>query len=123
MVYNQSYTYMISIPRRGYLLLCLSPFSERLLVGRDMRRTLALWAQLSYVTSSAYVLLKLFKTSVLAKEPKYYKYTNKKREFQIQIIHVYLDCDLQPIISKPKHYCFYISITFRLIDDYIIFTM
>ena len=114
---------MISIPRRGYLLLSLFPFSERLLVGRDMRRTLALWAQLSYVTSSAYVLLKLFKTSVLAKEPKYYKYTIKKREFQIQIIHVYLDCDLQPIISKPKHYYFYISITFRLIDDYIIFTM
>ena len=57
MVCNQSYTYMISIPRRGYLLLCLFPFSERLLVGRDMRRTLALWAQLSYVTSSAYVLL------------------------------------------------------------------
>ena len=105
------------------MLLCLSPFSERLLVGRDMRRTLALWAQLSYITSSAYVLLKLFKTSVPAKESKYYKYTNKNREFQIQIIHVYLDCDLPPITSKPKRYRFYISITFRLIDDYTIFTM
>ena len=112
------------IPPKGYAAIRLL----LLLIERDFwsarhTATLALWAQLSYVTSSAYVLLKLFKTSVPAKEPKYYKYTNKKREFQIQIIHVCLDCDLQPIISKPKHYYFYISITFRLIDDYIIFTM
>ena len=52
-----------------------------------MRRTLALWAQLSYVTSSAHVMLKLFKTSVRVKNRSKanIQIKNEKNKFNLYI--------------------------------------